>query len=117
VDRPLIDPKKRCKFFTGNHHLTGEQALAYTRSRSTELGDIGRIQRQQYIFRELFNQKLNMKTVSKIPYYFNILIENTHTDVDLMTILSYAKEALSLSSENISVAIIPSRLTGLKTVQ
>jgi len=61
----LIDPKA-CKFSTGSHHLTGEQALAYTRSRSTELGDIGRIQRQQYIFRELLNQKLNLQTVSKI---------------------------------------------------
>ena len=109
VDRPLIDPKSGASFSSGNHHLTGEQALAYTRSRSTELGDIGRIQRQQYIFRELFNQKLNLKTVSKIPYYFNILVENTHTDLDLVTILSYAKEALSFNSENISVAIIPSR--------
>ena len=109
VDRPLIDPKSGASFSPGNHHLTGEQALAYTRSRSTELGDIGRIQRQQYIFRELFNQKLNLKTVSKIPYYFNILVENTHTDLDLVTILSYAKEALSFNSENISVAIIPSR--------
>jgi len=109
VDRPLIDPKSGASFSTGEHHLTGEQALAYTRSRSTELGDIGRIQRQQYIIRQLFNQKLNLKTVSKIPYYFNILVENTYTDIDLMTILSYAKEALSFSSENISVAILPSR--------
>jgi len=109
VDRPLIDPKSGASFSTGNHHLTGEQALAYTRSRSTELGDIGRIQRQQYIFRELFNQKLNLSTISKIPYFFNILVENTYTDLDLKTILSYAKEGLSFSSENISVAIIPTR--------
>jgi polyisoprenyl-teichoic acid--peptidoglycan teichoic acid transferase len=114
VDRPLIDPKSGASFSTGNHHLTGEQALAYTRSRSTELGDIGRIQRQQYIFRELFNQKLNLTTVSKIPYYFNILIENTHTDLDLVTILSYAKGALSFNSENISVAIIPTRSDWIK---
>ncbi|MCL4417917.1 MAG: LCP family protein, partial [Actinobacteria bacterium] len=121
VDRPLIDPKSGASFSPGNHHLTGEQALAYTRSRSTELGDIGRIQRQQYIFRELFNQKLNLNTISKIPYYFNILVKNTHTDLDLMTILSYAREAISFNSENISVAIIPSRSdwidNGTKSVQ
>jgi len=59
IDRPLVDPKSGANFSPGEHHLTGEQALAYTRSRSTELGDIGRIQRQQNLFKELMAQKLN----------------------------------------------------------
>ena len=43
IERPLVDPKSGANFSSGNHHLTGEQALSYTRSRSTELGDIGDI--------------------------------------------------------------------------
>ena len=108
IDRPLIDEKSGANFSPGNHHLTGEQALAFTRSRSTEFGDIGRIQRQQYIFYQLIEQKLNASYLSKIPYYFNILIDNTRTDIDVMTLLSYSKAALNFSLENIDSAIIPS---------
>ncbi|MCX6384826.1 MAG: LCP family protein, partial [Actinobacteria bacterium] len=91
IERPLIDPKTGANFSAGNHHLTGEQALAYSRSRSTELADIGRIQRQQYLFKGLVDQKLNAQYLGKIPDYFNILVENTKTDLDLLTILRYAK--------------------------
>jgi LCP family protein required for cell wall assembly len=108
IDRPIVDPKSGANFSAGNHHLTGEQALSYTRSRSTELGDIGRIQRQQQLFKELLKQKLNVKYLSSAPYYFNILIENTRTDLDILTILKYSKAVLSFNSENFETAIIPS---------
>ncbi len=108
IGRPMVDPKSGANFSVGNHHLTGEQALSYTRSRSTELGDIGRIQRQQQLFRELINQKLNIKYLSSVPYYFNILAENTRTDLDILTILKYSKAVLSFNSENFETAIIPS---------
>jgi len=114
IDRPIVDPKSGANFASGNHHLTGEQALSYTRSRSTELGDIGRIQRQQQLFKELVEQKLNIKYLSNVPYYFNILIENTRTDLDVLTILKYSKAILSFSSENFGTAIIPSRSDWIK---
>ena len=121
VDRPILDPKTGAYIAAGNHHFTGEQALAYTRSRSTEFGDIGRIQRQQLIFKELIKQKLDIKYISNITGYLNILIDNIRTDMDLMTIMSYAKSALSFGTENISSAIIPSRPdwieNGTKSVQ
>jgi len=108
IDRPLVDEKSGANFSPGEHHLTGEQALSFTRSRSTEFGDIGRIQRQQYIFYQLIQQKLNASYLSKIPYYFDILIDNTRTDIDVMTLLAYSKAALNFSLENIDSAIIPS---------
>ncbi len=107
INRPLVDPKSGANLSPGEHHLTGEQALAYTRSRSTELGDIGRIQRQQHLFREIIAQKLNTQYLSNIPHYFNILIENTRTDLDMMTILRYSKAALSFNSDDFETSIIP----------
>ncbi len=109
IERPIVDPKSGANFSAGNHHLTGEQALSYTRSRSTELGDIGRIQRQQQLFKELVRQKLNTKYLSSVPYYFNILVDNTRTDLDILTILKYSKAVLSFNSENFETSIIPSR--------
>ena len=107
IDRPLTDPKSGANFSAGQHHLTGEQALAFTRSRSTELADIGRIQRQQILFTELVSQKFSLQYLSKIPDYFNILIENTKTDLDLLTILRYAKSGLDLGIDNFKTAIVP----------
>ncbi|MHB8276407.1 MAG: LCP family glycopolymer transferase [Candidatus Humimicrobiaceae bacterium] len=107
IERPLTDPKTGANFSAGNHHLTGEQALAYSRSRSTELADIGRIQRQQYLFKGLIDQKLNPQYLGKIPDYFNILVENTKTDLDLLTILRYAKASLSFGTGNFETAIVP----------
>lgn len=108
VERPLEDEKSGTFLSPGTHRLTGEQALAYTRDRSTELGDIGRIQRQQQIFKALVEQKLNLKYVTDVPYYFNILASNTRTDLDVMTILRYSKAALSFNGEKFQTAIIPS---------
>jgi LCP family protein required for cell wall assembly len=107
IDRPLVDPKSGANLSPGEHHLTGEQALAYTRSRSTELGDIGRIQRQQNLFKELMAQKLNVQYLSNIPHYFNILIDSTRTDLEVLTILRYSKAALSLTTESFGTSIIP----------
>jgi LCP family protein required for cell wall assembly len=114
IERPLVDPKSGANFSAGNHHLTGEQALSYTRSRSTELGDIGRIQRQQQLFKELLKQKLDIRYLSSVPYYFNILVDNTRTDLDILTILSYSKAVLSFSSESFETSIIPSRSSWVK---
>ncbi len=107
IDRPLVDPKSGANLSPGEHHLTGEQALAYTRSRATELGDIGRIQRQQNLFKELMAQKLNVQYLSNIPHYFNILIDSTRTDLEVLTILRYSKAALSLTTESFGTSIIP----------
>jgi LCP family protein required for cell wall assembly len=108
INVPTEDPKTGANFSAGNHHLNGEQALAYTRSRSTELGDIGRIQRQQQLFKELIKQKLNIKYLSSVVYYFNILVENTRTDIDVPTLLKYSKAVLSFESENFETTIVPS---------
>ncbi len=107
IDRPLVDPMSGANLSPGDHHLTGEQALAYTRSRATELGDIGRIQRQQNLFKELIAQKLNAQYLSNVLHYFNILVDNTRTDLEVLTILRYSKAALSFTPESFGTSIIP----------
>ena len=114
IDRPLVDEKSGANLSQGEHHLTGEQALAYTRSRSTELGDIGRIQRQQNLFKQLVAQKLSIQYLSSVPHYFNILIENTRTDLDVLTILSYSKAVLGFTSDSFETSIIPTHSDWIK---
>ena len=50
----------------GKQHLNGDQALQLLRYRHDELGDIGRIQRQQIVIRALIDQTLNPANRSSI---------------------------------------------------
>ena len=53
-------------------------------------------------------EKLDLKYISSINDYFRILVDNVRTDIDIMTIASYAKSALAFGTDNISSSIIQS---------
>lgn len=51
----------------GYQHLNGEQAGQYVRYRSDDLGDLGRVQRQQLFLRAAAEQVLRFETLSRLP--------------------------------------------------
>lgn len=57
----------------GYQHLDGSQALAYLRFRSDDMGDIGRVERQQRFERALYEQAVSLDTVPKLPRIAEIL--------------------------------------------
>ncbi|NKB18319.1 MAG: LCP family protein, partial [Pseudanabaena sp. CRU_2_10] len=59
----------------GQQHLNGSKAVQYMRFRYDDLGDIGRVQRQQTLIRALIEQKLNLATVSRLPDILAVLKE------------------------------------------
>ncbi|WP_373527994.1 LCP family protein [Nostoc sp.] len=80
----------------GKHHLNGNQALQLLRFRRDELGDIGRIQRQQMVMRALMEQALNLGTLKQLPEIFNVVKENIDTNMtgeELAALLRFANNA------------------------
>ncbi|MBW4612505.1 MAG: LCP family protein [Desmonostoc vinosum HA7617-LM4] len=80
----------------GKHHLNGNQALQLLRFRRDELGDIGRIQRQQMVMRALMEQALNLNTLQRLPEIFNVVKENIDTNMtgeELAALLRFANDA------------------------
>jgi len=80
----------------GKHHLNGDQALQLLRFRRDELGDIGRIQRQQMVMRALMEQALNLGTLKQLPEIFNVVKENIDTNMtgeELAALLRFANDA------------------------
>ena len=51
----------------GYQHLDGKQAQQYLRYRSEDLGDEGRVQRQQRFCKALYQNLLQVRTVAKLP--------------------------------------------------
>lgn len=72
-----IDLKK------GRQVLTGEQATHYIRFRRDELGDIGRVARQQKLLLILFDKLKSPSTVFSAPALLRAFVENTQTNLSM----------------------------------
>jgi LCP family protein required for cell wall assembly len=65
----------------GYQRLNGHDALNFVRYRHDQLGDWGRMQRQQLFLRELKRQALRWQNVLKFPKLIGIITRNTVSDV------------------------------------
>lgn len=66
----------------GDHHFDGETALDYARYRHDAQGDFGRIERQQNLIRELFQQKLHLGYITRIDNVSRAVFENINVGVN-----------------------------------
>jgi len=80
----VIDIKK------GFQHMDGETAGKYVRFRSDELGDIGRVQRQQKFLKAAAQQMFSVQNITKIGTLLRTLDKYIETDVDTLTMLKAA---------------------------
>lgn len=80
----VIDIKK------GFQHMDGVTAGKYVRFRSDELGDIGRVQRQQKFLRAAAEQLLSLENLRKIGTLLSTLEKYVETDLNTATVLKAA---------------------------
>jgi LCP family protein required for cell wall assembly len=85
----------------GYQHLDGEKSGQYVRFRSDELGDIGRVQRQQKFLKALGLQMFSVENITKIPKLMATAKEYIETDMDTATMLKAARSFKIMSDNNI----------------
>lgn len=90
----------------GYQHLNGELAGQYVRFRKDELGDIGRVQRQQKFMMALAAQIFNVDTVTKIPALFSTVDRHVETDMDTMTIVKAANSFKLFGDQNLKSCML-----------
>jgi polyisoprenyl-teichoic acid--peptidoglycan teichoic acid transferase len=95
----------------GQQRLDGAKAIQYMRYRYDELGDIGRVQRQQTFFRAFLEQKLNVETVTKLPEVLSILKENIDTNLTLEEILALAAFVSKTNRKDARMLMVPGRFS------
>ena len=76
-------------FETGVHYLEGEDLLKYLRFRSSDTGDLGRIERQKYIINQLVSQLIQAGP-KKILELIDYVMSKTEINVDKKTLLGVA---------------------------
>ncbi|WP_293829390.1 LCP family protein [uncultured Phascolarctobacterium sp.] len=74
----------------GYQHMDGETAGKYVRFRKDELGDIGRVQRQQKFLKAAAEQMFSVQNVTKVSSLLATLDKYVETDLNTLTMLKAA---------------------------
>ena len=91
----------------GYQHLSGEQAQQYLRYRSPELGDVGRVQRQQKFVRALYREVLQAKTITKLPAIADIIRNRVDTSAEIFDSAHLANVVRTLSADAPMSVMLP----------
>jgi cell envelope-related function transcriptional attenuator common domain len=97
----------------GYQSLNGKRAEEFVRYRKSsltdgaEIGDLGRIEMQGYLVKELFRQKLDIKYISKADEIFSILLKSIRTNMSLSDIKEYMPYAFNIHTQNIESFTVP----------
>lgn len=107
VDCPLPD----IDLSAGMHHMTGEQALRYARSRQST-SDFDRARRQRKVLMALWDQSLTLNVVPQIPELWWTMANAFQTDLSLEHVINLAYVGVQLEPQRIL-----SRAIGSQQVQ
>ncbi|MBP2626392.1 MAG: yvhJ [Firmicutes bacterium] len=91
----------------GNQHLDGEKAGQYVRYRHDELGDIGRVERQQQFLRALNNQMLQSGTILKLPALMTTISKYVHTDMNMYDLAKVANLLREMKANSLHAEMLP----------
>ncbi|MEH2050220.1 LCP family protein [Nostoc sp.] len=95
----------------GKQHLSGDQALQLLRFRHDELGDIGRIQRQQMVIRALMDQTLNPATVAQLPKVLDVVKEHIDTNLTVEELVALMGFGVRTNRSNMQMLMLPGRFS------
>ena len=95
----------------GYQHLDGDMAQQYLRYRSDDLGDIGRVQRQQKFAKALFDKLMSWETIPALPSIVHIFNNNMETNINLLDISSLVEIFDTLRTSDVQLKMLPGNLS------
>ena len=91
----------------GYQHLDGQQAGQYVRFRNDEMGDIGRVQRQQRFMKAMMDESMQVGTILKLPSLMSTLDRYVNTDMSVLTMVKTANSIKSFGAESLHGNMLP----------
>ena len=91
----------------GYQHLNGSQAGQYVRFRSDELGDIGRVQRQQRFLKAVSEQTLQAGNILKLPMIIREIDQYIKTDITGFKMIKLANSLRKYKAGEMSTEMLP----------
>ncbi len=96
----------------GPNMLNGAQAMGFVRFRHDELGDIGRVQRQEIFLKAVQEKGLDPVSWAKVPKLLQIAQKYVLTDLGTPQLMQLATFARAVPKENQSMIMMPGRFSG-----
>ena len=96
----------------GKQHLDGLKLLGLLRYRHDANGDIGRMQRQQMVFKALLEQSLNPMTMARIPQLFSVLQSHVDTNLTVEEFLALGGFAMQNGKSKMQMLMMPGDYNG-----
>ena len=90
----------------GLQHMNGKTAGKYVRFRSDELGDIGRVQRQQKFMKAAAEQMFSIQNIAKVPEIMRTLDKYIETDLNVPTMIKAANSFKIFGDEKIKTGML-----------
>ncbi|VBB07887.1 Hypothetical protein LUCI_3152 [Lucifera butyrica] len=97
----------RIHLLKGYQHLDGLKAGEYVRFRHDELGDIGRVQRQQRFLKTFSSELFQWKTLFKVPAFISAYRQYIHTDIPAVAWVKMAVALKSLKGGGLYTEMLP----------
>jgi polyisoprenyl-teichoic acid--peptidoglycan teichoic acid transferase len=96
----------------GKQHLDGLKLLGLLRYRHDANGDIGRMQRQQMVFKALLEQSLNPMTMARIPQLFSVLQSHIDTNLTVEEFLALGGFSMQNGKSKMQMLMMPGDYNG-----
>lgn len=100
----------------GFQHLDGLNSGKYIRFRHDEMGDIGRVQRQQRFLKALLEQHLTLNTIGKVPDIAKALDNYIQTDIPMMEMIKLINTVKGIEKSSVKSAMLPGTFADIKKV-
>ncbi len=96
----------------GWHTLTGNQSMGFVRFRHDDLGDIGRVQRQQIFLNAVCKKMVDPGSWTHVPALVGIAQKSIQTDLPEINILEALNFIHNVPKENIKFVLLPGQFAG-----
>ncbi len=118
VPRDMVYEDKTQKLFInlkqGWQTLNGDQAEQFARFRNDDLGDIGRVQRQQTLLKSLKEQMSSPFVVPRLPGILQTMQKYIDTNLSLEEMSALLNYGLGLDQKAVKMVLLPGRFSDPK---
>ncbi|MDQ2097649.1 MAG: LCP family protein [Tychonema bourrellyi B0820] len=98
----------------GKQHLNGEQIVQYLLYRHDNLGDIGRVQRQQLLMRAFVEQEVNVGLLSRLPNILSVIQSHIDTNLSIEELVALAGFAIKTDRSSVQMLMVPGKFSDAK---
>ncbi|MBM0743835.1 LCP family protein [Phormidium sp. CLA17] len=115
VPQPMVyedkTQKLKINLSPGKQVLNGSQAEQFARFRGDDLGDIGRVQRQQALLKALRKQLTSPSVIPRIPRLVQAMQKYIDTNLTLEEMLALVSAGRKLGEGNFKMVMLPGRFS------